>query len=232
MSDARNLDIWNRLTKTDPDHVKPITGKSYKGSSPKPHYIIKRLTEEFGPVGKGFGWRVLSAQYIDGKPHADGTEKLHECLIAFWWSAEGQRHEFEAYGGTKALYKTKGDNGYWVDDEDAAKKSLTDAITKAASQLGVAADIFMGQWDDSKYVHGLQEEKAKTAREEKEAKHEANVAALIGEIESAETLADLKTTWTNAAGTDAVKDKRAAEAKDKRKAELDAAPQLDDEIPY
>jgi hypothetical protein len=37
-------------------------------------------------------------------------------------------------------------------DEDAPKKSLTDAITKAASHLGIAANIFLGRWDDNKYV--------------------------------------------------------------------------------
>jgi hypothetical protein len=101
----------------------------------------------------------MSDGYIDGIPHADGTEKLHECRIRFWWGADA-RH-VESYGCTKALYKagTKGGQpGYWVSDEDAAKKSLTDAITKAASWLGVAGDIFMGRWDDSKYVEGLKAE--------------------------------------------------------------------------
>ena len=32
-------------------------------------------------------------------------------------------------------------------DEDAPKKSLTDAIIKAASHLGIAANIFLGRWD-------------------------------------------------------------------------------------
>ena len=36
-------------------------------------------------------------------------------------------------------------------DEDAAKKSLTDAFTKAASFMGVSADIFMGETDNSKF---------------------------------------------------------------------------------
>ena len=37
-------------------------------------------------------------------------------------------------------------------DEDAPKKSLTDAIIKAASHLGIAANIFLGRWDDQKYL--------------------------------------------------------------------------------
>lgn len=159
-----NLAIWSALYKTDPKHVKPITGKTYSGDSPRPHYIIFRLTEQFGPVGLGFGWSVLSDGYIEGQPYPDGgCEKLHEVRIRFWWRADGERCEVESYGCTKALYKagTKGGSpGYWVSDEDAAKKSLTDAIVKAASWLGAAGDIFMGQWNDSKYQAELRAEMA------------------------------------------------------------------------
>lgn len=187
VSAEANLSIWNALFRTDPAHVKPITGKTYQGNSPKPQYVIWRLTEQFGPVGCGFGWVVLSERYIDGKPHQDGTEKLHECRIRFWWKADGERCEIESYGCTRALYKagTKGgQSGYWVDDEDAAKKSLTDAIVKAASWLGVAGDIFMGRWDDSKYQQELREEMraekaAKAAQKAVEPPHDP----LTGEIE-------------------------------------------------
>lgn len=156
MSD--NLAIWRALERTDPKHVKEITGKSYKGNSPRPHWVIFKLTERFGPVGLGFGWRVLREEYIDGAPQQDGRERTHECRIEFWWRDGGERNSVESYGATKALYKTN--KGFWVSDEDAAKKSLTDAITKAASWLGIAADIFMGQWDDSAYVAELRREAA------------------------------------------------------------------------
>ncbi len=152
-----NTTIWNALYTSDPAHVKKITGKTYQGDSPKPHWMIKRLTEQFGPVGRGFGWEVISSEYINSIPRPDGIEKRHECRILFWWSDDSGRHKVESFGGTKALYKAKGDEGYWVDDEDAAKKSLTDAITKAASWLGLAGDIFMGQWNDSKYQTELRE---------------------------------------------------------------------------
>ena len=38
-------------------------------------------------------------------------------------------------------------------DEEAPKKSLTDALSKAMSWLGFAADIHLGRWDDNKYVN-------------------------------------------------------------------------------
>lgn len=142
---SENLSTWNRFADIDPAFTKPITGKSYKGTSPNPQYVIRCLTELFGPVGKGFGWTVLQEGF-----EPLGEEILHWCRIQFW---HGNRdNAFESYGQTKALMKTK--NGL-MSDEDAPKKSLTDAIVKAASHIGIAANIFLGRWDDQKYVQSV-----------------------------------------------------------------------------
>lgn len=129
-----NLDLWNRFADIDPKFTKPITGKPYRGTSPNPHYIIKCLTEMFGPVGQGFGWEVTAEGF-----QPLGDEVLHWCRIRFW---HGDGKGFDAYGQTKALMKTKSG---MMSDEDAPKKSLTDAITKAAAQIGVASNIFLGR---------------------------------------------------------------------------------------
>ncbi len=42
---------------------------------------------------------------------------------------------------------------------------MTDALVKCASYLGFVGDIFMGLWDDSKYVAGLEQEFAEKAAE-------------------------------------------------------------------
>lgn len=143
-----NLAIWNRFANIDPAFTKPITGKSYKGTSPNPQYVVQCLTELFGPVGKGFGWEVIEENFTPL-----GEEVLHWCRIRFWH--ESRDNWFEAYGQTKALMKTR--NGI-MSDEDAPKKSLTDAIVKAASHLGIAANIFLGRWDDQKYVASVADE--------------------------------------------------------------------------
>lgn len=140
---SANLDLWEAHADIDPKYTKAITGKAYKGTSPNPQYVIKCLTEMFGPVGQGFGWEVLAEDFTPL-----GDEILHWCRIRFWHT--DRQHYYEAYGQTKALMKTR-DKGL-MSDEDAPKKSLTDAIIKAASQLGIAANIFLGRWDDQKYV--------------------------------------------------------------------------------
>lgn len=146
-----NLELWNRFADIDPKFTKPISGRDYGGTSPNPQYVIKCLTEMFGPVGKGFGWNVVAEDFTKlGETH------LHWCRIRFWWKDDDGIHECEQYGQTKAAYVTS--KGFHRVDEDAPKKSLTDAIVKAASHLGVAANIFLGRWDDQKYVASVNDD--------------------------------------------------------------------------
>ena len=169
-----NLDLWDSMATTDRKFTKPIVGKTYRGDSPNPTYVIKKLTAQLGPVGQKWGFTVVKETIHNGRPHkvvvrsrkdfsADGTvllteevecalvfEQLHQVEIEFWQIADdGFSRHFSAFGGTPLLYMSK--KGDWVHDEDAAKKSLTDALTKAASQLGACADIFLGVFD-TKYV--------------------------------------------------------------------------------
>ena len=173
-----NLDLWNKHADIDPAFTKPITGKAYKGTSPSPQYVIHCLTDMFGPVGQGFGWDVTAEGW-----QPLGDEVLHWCRIRLWHT--DRANGFDAYGQTKALMKTK--NGMMA-DEDAPKKSLTDAIVKAASQIGVAANIFLGRWDDQKYVAQVTEEKR--AAEQADA-----VAKATGFLSAAETVEDMTERW-------------------------------------
>lgn len=147
-----NKDLWNRAFTTDPRAVKPITGKQYKGNSPKPYWIVERLTEEFGPCGIGWGFTILNERF----ERFGDTESLHVAVVRFWFEHEGKRGEFEQVGQTRASYVAG--SGKFIVDEDAPKKSVTDALVKCASYLGFAGDIFSGMWDDSKYVEWAAEE--------------------------------------------------------------------------
>lgn len=146
-----NLTIWNRFADIDPKFTKPITGRDYGGTSPNPQYVIRCLTEMFGPAGKGFGWNVIAEDFKEM-----GGTYLHWCRIRFWWKDEDGEHSVEEYGQTKAAYMTNA--GKLRVDEDAPKKSLTDAIIKGSSHIGVAANIFLGRWDDQKYVAEVNQE--------------------------------------------------------------------------
>lgn len=147
-----NKALWVRAFTTDPRAVKPITGKQYKGNSPKPYWIIERLTDEFGPCGLGWGFTILSERF----ERFGDAESLHIAVVRLWYVMDGQRGEFEQVGQTRSSYMSAA--GKFIVDEDAPKKSVTDALVKCASYLGFAGDIFSGMWDDSKYVQWAGEE--------------------------------------------------------------------------
>jgi len=178
-----NLDLWNAHADIDPKFTKAIVGKAYRGTSPNPQYVIRCLTEMFGPVGIGFGWRVVAEEFAPL-----GPEVLHWCRIEFWHTDRG--NTFDSYGQTKAVYPSK--DGKIIVDEDAPKKSLTDAIIKAASQIGIAANIFLGRWDDQKYVAEVAAEFRDEEKKKPETRDPKAIAdGIIGVFAKVETIDDL-----------------------------------------
>lgn len=172
----KNMDIWNAVCVTDPTAVKPITGKQYKGNSPKPYWIIQRATEQFGPCGHGWGVRVLNERF----ERLTETDVLHVALVQVWYLLDDKECSIEQMGQTKAAYKTNA--GTTMVDEDAPKKSVTDGMVKCLSMLGFAGDIFSGQWDDSKYVAWAAEQYA--AQDHLSANQIADIEALMTEVKA------------------------------------------------
>ena len=150
MSD--NMKFWESVKKTDPKRVKPITGKQYKGNSPQPYYLVERMTEAFGMCGIGWGLNIINERM----ERLTETDVLHVAVVEIWYVYQDKKGSISQIGQTKACYKTS--SGSLLVDEDAPKKSVTDAMTKCMSYLGFAGDIFSGQWDDSKYVQSLTNE--------------------------------------------------------------------------
>jgi hypothetical protein len=141
MSD--NLKLWQAVEKTDPKYTKAFSrAGGFSGTAINATYLIRKATEQWGPMGGNWAALVEDEKYVPG---AEDTV-IHVLRIRF-------RHpggEFHSYGQTTFVGKNK--NGTFT-DEEAPKKSLTDAITKALAMLGFSADVFLGLYDDNKYVN-------------------------------------------------------------------------------
>jgi len=166
-----NLELWHKVEKTDPAQTKAITGKPYKGTSPKPYWLIQKATETFGPCGIGWGFEILRERVEVG---AGEHDRVHIAHVRVWYEWNGKRGVVEHIGET--MFSGKNKNGPYT-DEDAPKKSVTDALVKALSMIGFAGDIFMGRYDDSKYVAELVEEKKAAEREAVATAENADAAA-------------------------------------------------------
>jgi len=142
-----NMRIWDSLSTTDPKHTKGFSrAGGFKGTALKPIWIIKRLTETFGPCGEGWGLAKPDFQVVQG----DG-EVLVYCTISGWYKTDDALSNGQVWGvgGDKVVAKRK--DGSFNDDE-AFKKAFTDAVNNAFKFIGVGADIHMGMFEDDKYV--------------------------------------------------------------------------------
>ena len=173
-----NKALWDSVKVTNPSAVTEIKGKSYKGNSPKPHWVIERATDTFGPIGIGWGFTIKSERFERMGEH----DVLHVATVSVWYVLDGKRSEtIEQMGGTKAAYLSSA--GKLIVDEDAGKKSVTDAMVKCLSMLGFCADIFGGRWDDSKYVEWA-EDQYKEKPPTLSAQQVADIDALITEVKA------------------------------------------------
>lgn len=147
---SEHLDLWNRLGKTDPKHTKTFKrAGGFSGTAIKPMWSYKRMTEEFGPCGTGWGLGEPQFQVVPGPE----GEMLVYCTASVWYGES--RHTVYGVGGDKAVGKNKFG---LVSDDEAFKKAFTDAVTNALKMIGVGADVHMGLFDDSKYVNTIQRE--------------------------------------------------------------------------
>lgn len=154
MSD--NLRIWNALYKTDPKHTKGFKrAGGFAGTAVKPIWQTMRLTEYFGPAGTGWGMDEPTFQTVTA-----GEEILVFCTVGLWYRDGDVQGKVYGVGGDKVLGKNK--YGPFTNDE-AFKASYTDALSNAMKQIGVAADIHMGLFDDEKYVREAKREFEQTS---------------------------------------------------------------------
>lgn len=161
-ADNHNLGIWNAVAKTDPSHTKAVTfGRKF--TSIDAHWQIMRATEQFGPVGQGWGYNVdhsverLTPEMI-----------LAVADVAIWWRDGDDKQMYGPVRGTCEMYGPKTSQGkpipgVFITDEDAPKKAMTDALTKGLSHLGFSADVFLGLFDDNRYVQKIKKEFEQTS---------------------------------------------------------------------
>lgn len=153
MPENENLAYWSQLQETDPRYTKQFTrGGGFKGTDINPTWRFKRMTEVFGPCGLGWGWSIDQPLF-----RTVGDKEVVFVGVSVWWRPQPdpkseQFHTGIQYGGTELSGRTP---------DEALKMAVTDGLGKCMNALGLAADIYMGLFDDSKYREAL-EEKAKT----------------------------------------------------------------------
>jgi len=174
---SSNTELWDKLGKTDPAHTKSFTrAGGFKGNAIKPMWSYKRMTEEFGPCGTGWGVGEPSFQVVPG----ENREVLVYCTASIWYRNGEKNAVVYGVGGDKVVTFIKANEQYkrperWESDDEAFKKAFTDAVTNALKMIGVGADVHMGMFDDNKYVNTMAKEFSEAAKQEAPVKSSASL---------------------------------------------------------
>ena len=138
MSSKDNLELWKSVEKTNPKYTRKANVKGNHITSIAPQYQIMNATEKFGVYGKAWGFRQMDIDYT----------LMSLGLVSFKATFYFPGGEFETINSVQ-LYL---DNAKTKIDDNFAKKLETDTLTKCLSKLGFNADIFLGKFDDLRYL--------------------------------------------------------------------------------
>ena len=138
--------IYESLARPPKDALREIQAGKLKGKTDiNPQWRYKAMTEAFGLVGIGWKYEVRKLWTEQGA----GAEKLAFAQVAVYikdgdtWS-----DPIEGIGGSRLVQIEK---GAAVSNDEGYKMAVTDAFSTALKMLGVAADIYAGRWDGTKY---------------------------------------------------------------------------------
>lgn len=165
-----HMQHYDNLKKVPANALKTIQAGNLKGKSDiNPQWRYEALTNEFGMCGVGWKYEIVETHTQEVPNGISGSLMLFVKVNLYIKDGEEWSAPIPAYGGDFLVVKDK--NGIHGNDE-AYKMATTDALGTAAKMIGVAADIYRGLANDSKYGR----EPQNTASTSKPAEQEPNEA--------------------------------------------------------
>lgn len=141
-----NMSLWEKWATPDPKYISKVELGRRKFDSIAPHYRVRLMTEEFGPMGGRW-----YAKEVENQTITVATQKgpkvywFSKVEVGYVYGEKGNLHTVEQWGGTE------------LNSDEAPKMAFTDALGKCLSYLGIAADIYMNERNDDKYYRMEQE---------------------------------------------------------------------------
>lgn len=150
------IEIYKSLSQPPATALRQITAGNLKGKTDiNPQWRYEAMTEKFGLVG--IGWKYEIQKLWTEKGAKD--EVLAFAQVAVFIRNEDTKEWSDpivGIGGSK-LVNAFNAAGLQSNDE-GYKMAVTDAFSTSLKMLGVAADIYAGRWDGSKYKNTPQEQ--------------------------------------------------------------------------
>lgn len=148
--EKKAIDIYESLAQPPKSALRQIEAGKLKGKTDiNPQWRYKAMTEKFGLVGCGWKYEIQKLWTEQGA----GSEKLAFAQVAvFVKDGDKWSEPIVGIGGSRLVQLEK---GAAVSNDEGYKMAVTDAFSTALKMLGVAADIYAGRWDGSKYKEEL-----------------------------------------------------------------------------
>ena len=154
-------EIYKSLSQPPASALRQIQAGDLKGKTDiNPQWRYEAMTNTFGLVGLGWKYEI---QKLWTEPGANG-ETLAFAQVAVFVKDPDSKEWSDAIvgiGGSKLVNKFT--NGPKSNDE-GYKMAVTDAFSTSLKMLGVAADIYAGRWDGSKYSNNPEPAKTEAPR--------------------------------------------------------------------
>jgi hypothetical protein len=158
-----NMQHYNNLKTVPRDALKEITFGKLKGKSDiSPQWRYEAMTQEFGMCGIGWRYEIVKTWTQEAN---NNQLMLFVEINLYVKDGENWSYPIPSIGGDFVLESDK--NGLHGNDE-AYKMAITDALGYAMKYLGVAADVYRGLTNDSKYGKEPQQHTQPTYAQQKQ----------------------------------------------------------------
>lgn len=150
MNKEKNIEFWLSVEKTDPSKTKAVNSGGRRITAINAQSQIKEATRQWGKYGSSWGLKDIQIDYVNNLCN----DQLLAVSRAVFYYPDGS---FEI-GSSIMVQSWITSKAYNKVDDDFLKKLETDMTTKALSKLGFNADVFMGMYDDNKYIQKITNE--------------------------------------------------------------------------
>lgn len=154
------IEIYKSLSRPPATALRQIMAGNLKGKTDiNPQWRYESMTEKFGLVGIGWKYEIQKLWSENG---AKGEVLAFAQVSVFIRNADTKEWSdpIVGIGGSKLVNAF---NAGLQSNDEGYKMAVTDAFSTSLKMLGVAADIYAGRWDGSKYKDTPQEQQQSAA---------------------------------------------------------------------
>lgn len=167
------MNVFDKLSTPPESALRRIQAGRLKGKTDiNPQWRYRAMTEQFGLCGVGWKYCIDERWTENG----DNDQVMAFVKVSLYIKVGGEWSD--AIPGTGgSMLVTKETKGLYSSDE-AYKMATTDALSVAMKMIGVASQIYEGNYDGSKYVN--------------QATENIDIEALVIQLETAGSMKELQ----------------------------------------